>query len=190
MGLFKPSVLTQYLRFFQVNRVFRWSCFVLIAVVILHTLTITFVSAFICSPVAYFWDRLIPNGKCLNMTVFWLTASGIHTGTDIVIFMLPFPIIWKLHISRKQRLQLMLVFGHGFFLVIVSVLRLPTVWEFSKTKDPTYDHPLMSAWTIIEANTVVLCTSLPVLKLLVYVIFLKLRTTVASTKASYSLDFE
>lgn len=67
---------------------------------------------FACRPLAYFWDKTIPNGHCINENTASYAVSAASLLTDLIIFIIPIPPLWKLHTTLSQRLNLI-----GLFLV-------------------------------------------------------------------------
>ena len=72
-----------------------------------------FGSIFICTPVAYFWDRTIANGHCVNLLAFWFSNASFNIVTDLMICVLPVPVLSSLQLPRKQKFVLIAVFIVG-----------------------------------------------------------------------------
>lgn len=51
---------------------------------------------------------------------------------------------------------------------IVSIIRLPTLRAASMAADPTWNNVSAALWTLTELNVAILCSSLPVLRPLVF----------------------
>lgn len=51
---------------------------------------------------------------------------------------------------------------------IVSIIRLPTLRAASMATDPTWNNVSAALWTLTELNVAILCSSLPVLRPLVF----------------------
>ncbi|POS71556.1 integral membrane protein [Diaporthe helianthi] len=51
---------------------------------------------------------------------------------------------------------------------IVSIIRLPTLRAASMAEDPTWNNVSAALWTLTELNAAILCSSLPVLRPLVF----------------------
>jgi hypothetical protein len=68
-----------------------------------------------CYPVRNFWslDEAIRKHHCLPEGPVWFTNAGIQIATDLMILALPMPLLWKLHMPRKQKCGIMIVFGLG-----------------------------------------------------------------------------
>lgn len=72
---------------------------------------------FQCTPIIYTWDRTLVGGRCLpNNVLFWSTSS-INIATDIVIVILPIPIVWSMRLTIYQKLAVTGVFLLGGLLV-------------------------------------------------------------------------
>lgn len=108
----KISILVQYLRIFPVRN-FRIACFAVLGVVVAYGGWSTFSSVFICSPVAFAWDKSIGNGRCMNQLVIWVTNAGVNIAQDVVIFLMPLSIVRALQIPKSQKEGLVGMFVLG-----------------------------------------------------------------------------
>jgi hypothetical protein len=112
----KMSILLQYLTIFPTRR-FRIACYVILAFVSSYGVWTLFGNIFMCSPVAFFWNKAIPSGKCLNQFAVWFTNGAVNIFQDIVILILPMPVLRSLQIQKGQKRALMLMFALGGLLV-------------------------------------------------------------------------
>ena len=74
---------------------------VLIVFVILH-----------CIPFTALWDPTVP-AHCVNTDEVVLVCGVFNFATDLAILILPMPELWKLKITRKQKLQITFLFLLG-----------------------------------------------------------------------------
>lgn len=73
-----------------------------------------------------------------------------------------------MHIPKRQKAALLGILTIGWFVCIVSVLRVYAINVFDKHQDdPTYHGAPTAYWSSIEVNLAIVCASLPVLKPLV-----------------------
>lgn len=72
-----------------------------------------FVTIFQCRPVAAAWDFTIPGRKCIDYVDYLYASSAINVATDLILCVLPWPYLWRLHMPMKQRVILCLLFGGG-----------------------------------------------------------------------------
>jgi hypothetical protein len=108
----KISVLLQYLRIFTI-RSFRIACWSILVLVALFSFWTFFGSIFLCTPVAFFWDKTIKDGKCLNEYAVWFTNAGFNILTDFASILLPMPVLKNLKLPRRQKWALMVIFALG-----------------------------------------------------------------------------
>ena len=88
--------------------------------------------------------------------------------TDLLVAIIPVRGIWSLHIPKRQKVALLGILTIGWFVCIVSILRLYALNVFARHQDDTTYHSAPTAyWSAIEANLAIVCASLPALKPLV-----------------------
>ena len=66
-----------------------------------------------CRPFAYFWDKTIPHGHCINENNASYAITATNLLSDLVIFFIPIFPLWGLQKSAKQRLGLIGLFLGG-----------------------------------------------------------------------------
>jgi hypothetical protein len=111
----KLAFLFQYYRVLAVQHM-RIVYIVAIFIVGGWALSQTFVGIFTCTPVSGFWDKSIPS-KCIPNLPQWYINAGGNIITDVAVFCLPLPAIWKLQLAKQQRIILVGIFGLGFLYV-------------------------------------------------------------------------
>lgn len=85
---------------------------------------------------------------------------------------IPVPGIWGLHIPKRQKTALLGILSIGWFVCVVSILRVYALNLLQKhAEDPTYYSAPTAYWSAIEANLAIVCASLPALKPLVVRVF-------------------
>ncbi|KAK7189183.1 hypothetical protein DPSP01_005426 [Paraphaeosphaeria sporulosa] len=156
----KMSILTQYLRVFPIPR-YRVACYVVMAFVALYGLWTLLGSIFLCFPVAFFWDKTIADGRCLNQEAIWFSNATINIVQDVVILILPIAVLKSLPIPSRQKKALIAVFGLGGVVCLVSIIRLQTLVSISNSTDPTFDNPPAAMLSAIETNVGIICACLP-----------------------------
>ncbi|KAE9375914.1 hypothetical protein N431DRAFT_370863 [Stipitochalara longipes BDJ] len=161
----KISILLLYLRIFHTSRL-RYGCYILLGVVIAYGAFLILSSIFTCWPIARFWNKNIPGG-CIPSAPLWYGHSAGNIVTDLAIFVLPLKTIYGLKLPRGQKISLCLVFTLGFFVCIISIVRIPSLYLAITTPDPTWNNIGISNWSCIEINAAITCASLSTLKPLV-----------------------
>ena len=107
----KLSILQLYRRLFPVPR-FRLILWGVTAFVISCWLTISLLTIFQCRPINAAWDLSV-KGQCLRLNVAYIVLGTCNTISDMIALCLPMPLIWRLHINKLRKLQLIGVFSVG-----------------------------------------------------------------------------
>lgn len=93
--------------------------------VLSYTGVVFFYTTFLCSPVAYYWNKNIPGGKCVpndtNLQANIGTAIAALI-TDLAILTIPMPTLWRLQMHRRQKIAITCVLGVGIMLVLLVLL--------------------------------------------------------------------
>ncbi|KAI1114471.1 hypothetical protein F5Y14DRAFT_170137 [Nemania sp. NC0429] len=158
----KLTFLTQYYRVLVLRR-FQTICIVAMIAVGAWGLSQLLVGLFICTPVASFWDRSMHH-KCVPFPLQWYINAGGNIISDIIVFVLPLPVISHLKLPRAQRLTLVAIFSLGFFTCAISVVRIKFLKQGG---DFSYQNVEASSWSITELCSGVTCVCLPTLRPLV-----------------------
>ncbi|KAI4727038.1 hypothetical protein E4T49_05163 [Aureobasidium sp. EXF-10728] len=162
LSLTKISILLQYRRVFvgsDIQRIIAGS----ICVIIVYGLWSVLSTAFMCTPVSYFWDTSI-GGHCLSRMGVWFANASLNIITDVVICLMPVPVLNRLRLPRKQKYALIAVFCLGLFVCLTSILRLKALYQISISTDITWDNTPAAYWSSLEANFSVVAACLPTLR--------------------------
>ena len=108
----KLSILLQYLRIFATKKM-QMACRIVMVLNAMFTIETVIISIFDCSPIAYFWDRSIPGGHCVNFGAMWFSHASTNIAFDIIVILLPMPVIKNLNLPTKQKFALMAIFALG-----------------------------------------------------------------------------
>lgn len=94
-----------------IQRYFRISTCILGVVVMVWWVGTMFADAFVCIPVAHRWDPSIV-AHCGNRHLLAILTPVPWIATDLIILLMPLPMVWKLHLPTFQRIGL-----GGLFLI-------------------------------------------------------------------------
>ncbi|KAK4544171.1 hypothetical protein LTR36_004381 [Oleoguttula mirabilis] len=172
VGVTKLSILMQYLRIFS-SRTTRSLCYLLLFFVVLATSWAFFRGTFLCIPMHKLWKPEVP-GHCVDAEKYWLSVAVVNTALDSLVLCLPIPAISSLHLPRKQKASLVLVFTLGFFGCATSVARIVTVLIIADAGHHVLSGIWAIVWSTVEANVGIICACLLALKPLVVMLFPKL----------------
>ncbi|KAF2112861.1 hypothetical protein BDV96DRAFT_145371 [Lophiotrema nucula] len=125
----KISILHLYLSIFSSVLAMKrivWATIILS--IIIHTAFIIEILA-ICKPIAYFWELGFTSlkGSCptgVNSQMARFIPGVLSLILDVVIFVLPLPVLWTLRMPTNKKVATTAVFGIALGIVIVSAVRL------------------------------------------------------------------
>lgn len=112
LAAIKMTFLLQYYRAMTTHKL-KKAYIAALVVVGLWSLSQIFVQAFVCRPVSAFWDKTV-RGSCIPAHPSWYINAAGNIATDILILILPLPIILKLKLGRRQKYILMSILCLGF----------------------------------------------------------------------------
>jgi len=152
----KFSILTMYLTIFPSGRSKqRIALYLAFACTAIFALTAPLMAIFWCGPHVEkhwalesgctFWNRKL-------FIIDWI----MNMLSDIMILLLPFPLLAKLSLSRRQIVALCVTFGLGTVTIVVSTLRFSTFIRHAFL--PLY------IWSCAEISTGIMVVSLPALR--------------------------
>lgn len=70
-----------------------------------------------CRPIDYNWNRKDPSGHCGNQNAEFAAVGVVDVATDVMIIILPMPMIWARQLRISKRIALVCVFGLGILWV-------------------------------------------------------------------------
>ena len=111
----KLSVILFYSRIFgSASRHFRFALFGTAFAVLSWLAIYVCIVVFPCVPVRKVWDPFVP-GHCMNFHNIELGGTISNVAIDLVILLLPLPMLWRLHTSRAKKISLVLAFALGYW---------------------------------------------------------------------------
>ncbi|KAI9900495.1 hypothetical protein N3K66_004757 [Trichothecium roseum] len=163
-GFVKLSLLTFYLNLPSPSRRFRLSIWLTMAFVTLYTVVISLLMWFVCNPPRKQFDLSIEGGRCMDAGILYIATAVSNIFTDVVLFVLPIPMVLELRLPTAQKLGAVLVFAVGSITIVFSIMRLTKLPPVLKSDDPTWAVCDANIWTLLEANFFVICGSMPTLR--------------------------
>uniref|UniRef100_A0A8H7N5M0 Rhodopsin domain-containing protein n=1 Tax=Bionectria ochroleuca TaxID=29856 RepID=A0A8H7N5M0_BIOOC len=103
-------------------------------------------------------------GHCINRPAVYMMIAVTNIVSDIVLFVLPLPMVISLHIPVRQKIGLAFIFGIGSLTIITSVVRLSILKGMLTDPDVTWVVGNASIWTQVEGYMMIMCASLPTLR--------------------------
>lgn len=138
LPLVKISILLFYLRIFP-QIWFRYACFATMAACVGYGIAFFLVSVFQCQPLDLAWNHWDGEhpGKCNDINAQGWTSAALNVVLDIVVLVLPMPVIAKLELNKRKKALVVLMFSTGFLVTIISIFRLQVLVHFGGTSNFT-----------------------------------------------------
>ncbi|GKZ35836.1 hypothetical protein AbraIFM66950_006634 [Aspergillus brasiliensis] len=144
--LIKLSVLLFYRRIFGMNKA-MWFC---VALTIGYWISCTIAFLVCCRPVSYYWTQYADpaGGRCVyNLYPFYIGNAAANVTTDVIILLVPMPLIWKLHMRTTQKVLICSIF-------LLGGLSVDITWIMGN----------VFIWSSVEPCIGVVCACLPTLQ--------------------------
>jgi hypothetical protein len=100
----------QYQRVFPTPKFQVW-CWSFIAIIVAYTIATVAACIFICTPIPIFWTG--GEGTCIDKFASWFSNAALNIVTDLMIILLPMPVVRNLKLAKRQKWLLMGVFAFG-----------------------------------------------------------------------------
>ncbi|KAK3401468.1 hypothetical protein B0T20DRAFT_492159 [Sordaria brevicollis] len=185
--LTKLSILLMFIDIFHIATAVRRISWCMIVLVSLYGVYMTVTSVFFCYPIALNWtpaagssDDGYGNGQsddgwCFVKERKYLADASVNIVLDFVIWALPMPVVRGMKsLGRRERGWLFGVFGVGFFICIVSIIRLYSLKLSATSTDPSYDNASVTCWSAVELNLSITIACIMTLKPLISRVFPRL----------------
>jgi hypothetical protein len=109
----KISILLFYTRIFSVRR-FIITAYAIMVIVVSWWASVVLEEFLLCRPLAFNWDRTIKGGVCSDIMAAYIAAGVINLCTDLMVLILPVPIILGLMLPVRTKIALTCTFCLGF----------------------------------------------------------------------------
>ncbi len=114
MTFVKISILDFLLSIFWSHDVFRIAAFALMGITTGYGVAFTIVTLAGCAPFSANWDKLSnPDYTCIDTSKFYVAQGAIGAVLDILILMLPLPIVWGLTLKISKKIAMSFLFAVG-----------------------------------------------------------------------------
>lgn len=157
ISFFKIALLISYLRLFKGTNQSTYvrTVWATIILVFLGHLACTLCLVFACDPVDKSWNPL-KDGTCLPPGPSFTGYASVTIASDIIVALLPLPVLWTLNISLKKKIGLAVVFILGLFTTLCSIFRY---LQINRIQFGDGNSTMLIVWGVIEFNVGVSSTS-------------------------------
>jgi hypothetical protein len=162
LAMVKLGVLLMYKRLFGIDRKFSIAVNLTMGLVVCWWIAVTITTLLQCQPIQKLWDYRI-EGHCFDIMTFFEASAIPNIITDVIILLLPQPIIWKLRLDWSTRFGVCAIFLLGAFTACTSIGRLVAMLLFNDPADFTYHAFAVLIWFSLEPPIGIVCACLPCL---------------------------
>ncbi|KAI1457564.1 hypothetical protein F4805DRAFT_428263 [Annulohypoxylon moriforme] len=159
----KVAILLEWVRIFAPNgtrNAVFWASYTLIWINVLFYIAFVIVLNVSCTPQQYTWNNFI-SGHCshTNARIGDLTMSSINLSTDVLIFLIPQRVIWKLQMPANRKTAISASFAAGVLAISAASCRLVMTVIRQHSRDFTYNYAsaILSSLAEITCAFLVIC---------------------------------
>ncbi|KAI5272529.1 hypothetical protein E4T47_04206 [Aureobasidium subglaciale] len=161
----KLSILLLYRRLFPIsNFAKRW--WAVVAFTVAYSVGGVFASLFQCRPMESAWSLTTSPDYCISTEKFYTANAALNVVSDIMILILPVPIVWGLNTDIRKKVILTGLFSMGSVSCLVSILRMRSIIVLYKDgfEDLTWGLVEVVVWSQAELTAAMICTCTPCLR--------------------------
>ncbi|KAH8890288.1 integral membrane protein [Thozetella sp. PMI_491] len=167
VALPKMAIVFLYLRIFVWKGGMRTAAHILLAALAATGFSLVMTACFQCRPLAFWWDRTIPGGTCIDVQTFFHAQAIPGIILDLFVMALPVRTIWQLKLPLHKRLALLFIFLVASFGIVASIIRAITFFGTAAFADRTWASVELVGWSIVETGTYIMTVCMPSLKPLI-----------------------
>ncbi|KAE8385684.1 hypothetical protein BDV23DRAFT_187984 [Aspergillus alliaceus] len=172
------SILFLYLRIFPII-LFRRFDFLCICFLIISFLVTTPMAIWQCKPFRAAWDYEVDNARCLNIAAVAYANAIVNMITEVLILILPLPVLRTLRVSLRKKIAIISVFSAGVMVIAIASARMPALAKMGTYYDPPHAQAPAFLLSCAEAAMAHVCAAAPVIY-----------TAIVQIKRSHSKDSE
>lgn len=116
----------------------------------------------ICRPVEKNWDPTAP-GVCGDRVSGYTAVSVVNVVVDLLMLLLPLPMVFNLQVKKGYKVGLFSVFGIGIVTVVFSIIRLKSLNSIDFDDFSWTVAPVMT-WTTAENGILIMVASSALLR--------------------------
>ncbi|KAJ1711562.1 hypothetical protein AFGD_008289 [Aspergillus flavus] len=123
-----------------------------------------------CRPAAALWrSELMSTADCWPSSIFQTIAltAGAYSGCmDFILALLPWLVIWKLQMKRREKLGIAIAMSLGIFAAATAFIKTTKLTNVSNVADYTYACSEILIWASAETGLTIFAASIPSLRVL------------------------
>ncbi|KAI0411007.1 hypothetical protein F5X98DRAFT_368384 [Xylaria grammica] len=149
----------------------RWrriTIYVLMALTVIFSILAVVFTFAQCQNPAALWDPSVhAMTSCWDPKVqsnFSTFTGGLNSAVDIAFSLIPITLIWRLHLSTKKRVGLVILLSGGVFSGISAAIKTNQLVTLTARSDLTWETFGLYLWTGIEIFLILVCGCIPTLR--------------------------
>ncbi|KAH8594012.1 hypothetical protein B0O99DRAFT_184777 [Bisporella sp. PMI_857] len=99
---------------------------VILGLTFVATITSTFTE---CRPFNHYWKVLPETDVCTEAIIQLFVVGGLNMLTDILLLLLPIPVLINVRLTWQKKAQLTFLFSVGLVIIAVTAVRLPRTYD-------------------------------------------------------------
>ncbi|KAI1847067.1 hypothetical protein JX265_006739 [Neoarthrinium moseri] len=156
----KASMLFFYRRVFSTPKMLK-AVDVVLGLLAVWTICFECACIFLCRPVNGFWTG---QGVCGDFIPMIQSLIATNAVGDLVIMLMPMPIIWSLQMKTADKLGIMSCFTLGLACIVMAIFRVIYIGQVDLAGNITGTMPTTVLLFALEPNIAILCVSIPMLR--------------------------
>ncbi|KAK0610638.1 hypothetical protein B0T17DRAFT_593740 [Bombardia bombarda] len=184
----RASIILFYIRVFpsDQNKNLRSILYYTMIFNVAYNLGFFFAVLFQCTPIHFFWDQWDGEhvGHCGNVNLLAWVAAITGILFDVWLLALPFPQLMALNLHWKKKVMGSIMFSMGACVIVISLIRLKTINQFTRAVNPSKDIVQLCLWSDIELAIGVICPCLPSFRLMLR----RLLPRIMGTSGRFEMD--
>ncbi|KAF5556926.1 integral membrane protein [Fusarium mexicanum] len=129
---------------------------------------------FQCTPIRWNWDRF--GGEdvdfwCMDLNKLQWSINITNIVFDIVVLVLPIPLIWKTKSTFRRKVGIVLMFSLGVVVLVASCLKMRYNVLYGNSNNITWDYMDLMVWAGIESSVSIAAPCLPTVRLFLHKVF-------------------
>lgn len=161
----RAAIICLYIHLFP-TRSFLIASYTALAVNLVFGASAVTADCLICRPITYRWAPSMVDGSCGDQESLDMYIAILNLLQDVVVVVLPMPILWGLQMARGRKVALSCIFGIGIMICAITIYRVQVT---STIRDPTNLHAQdvycrIALLTSLEALLGIISACLPMLR--------------------------
>ncbi|KAI0531884.1 hypothetical protein GGR58DRAFT_508005 [Xylaria digitata] len=157
----KLTILFLYHRIFTIKW-FQKAAHGVIVFTTVYLFVFLFIFVFHCNPISNLWNP-VPGGWCREVPIEEYTSTSISIFIDLIIIVMPAPVLWRLQMTMQKRIALISMFSIGIVTVAIQLWRLGQTADshIGPTTDLSQAFPVIGLIALLELWLGVIVSSIP-----------------------------